>query len=177
MGALLVWGLPVHVAAVATVLLTAAFANALEYGLHRWPMHRRTSWATLAYERHTLMHHRLFDGPDRDLVVPHHRDWFFILFPPWALPMVILGTAAVGGLVALIAGGAVGRWFAAAGLAYFSLYEALHLAYHLPFSERGVLAWLRAHHARHHQRGTCATHNFNVTVPLFDVLLGTRWRP
>jgi len=168
-------GLGLGAVALGTVLATAVVANGLEYALHRWPMHRRM-WPRIVYERHTLVHHRLLDGPHRSMIVAHHRDWYFVLFPPWAVPLLVVAAGALGALVGLGVHPEVGRWFFATGLAYFSVYEALHLAYHLPFSERGVLAWLRAHHARHHQRGTCATHNFNVTLPLFDVLLRTRWR-
>lgn len=171
----LVANVPWDVGAGLVVVATAVLANGIEYALHRWPMHRRT-WARLLYERHTLIHHRLLDGPDRSMLVAHHRDWYFVLFPPWSLLVLVGAVGFVTGGLALGVGELPARWFAATGLAYFGLYESLHLAYHLAFSERGVLAFLRAHHARHHQRGTCATHNFNVTVPLFDVLLGTRWR-
>jgi sterol desaturase/sphingolipid hydroxylase (fatty acid hydroxylase superfamily) len=56
-------------------------------------------------------------------------------------------------------------------------YELSHLAYHLP--EESVvyrlplLRALRQHHARHHIPGLMQKANFNVTLPLGDLLFGT----
>ena len=65
-------------------------------------------------------------------------------------------------------------------MAYVLSYEALHLAYHLP--ERSlvgrlrVIRILRQHHRTHHRLALSQCWNFNVTLPLWDVLMGTRWR-
>ena len=94
----------------------------------------------------------------------------------------------VGSLVSLsldppLVGFAVSRDAALLGLAtamaYFVSYEWLHLAYHLPSSSRVFrlpwLARLREHHRRHHDPRLMKRWNFNVTVPVFDLLHRTRW--
>ena len=60
-------------------------------------------------------------------------------------------------------------------------YEVLHLCYHAP-SESFIgrlrfIRVMRTHHARHHDMRRMAHVNFNVTIPLADVVLGTREKP
>ena len=59
----------------------------------------------------------------------------------------------------------------------FLLYEWLHLLHHSP--PEGPVAgsrwarWLRRHHARHHDPTRMQQGNFNISLPLFDFLVGT----
>ncbi|WP_353056845.1 sterol desaturase family protein [Microbulbifer sp. MLAF003] len=56
-------------------------------------------------------------------------------------------------------------------------YELLHLGYHQPldhwFHRVPVLRELAQLHRIHHQRNLMNQCNFNLTIPLFDFLLGT----
>ena len=56
-------------------------------------------------------------------------------------------------------------------------YELSHLAYHLPeesfIGQRKLVRVMREHHARHHDPRLMQRYNFNVTVPLGDLLFGT----
>ena len=75
---------------------------------------------------------------------------------------------------------AAGLLLLATAHAYLLTYEWLHLAYHAPSSSfvgrLGFVARLRRHHARHHRPSLMQTTNFNVSLPLFDWLLGTSHR-
>ena len=74
--------------------------------------------------------------------------------------------------------------FLLAAVAYFLTYETLHALYHLPvatLNRLGIGRWrlfraLQAHHTHHHVLGRMAHVNFNVTIPLMDVVLGTKER-
>ena len=37
------------------------------------------------------------------------------------------------------------------------------------------VAWLRQHHTTHHDPRLMSAWNFNITFPICDALLGTRW--
>ena len=60
-------------------------------------------------------------------------------------------------------------------------YEVLHLCYHAPkdsfIGRRKIIRILRTHHARHHDPRRMQKYNFNVTVPLFDWIMGTMAPP
>jgi len=66
-------------------------------------------------------------------------------------------------------------------MAFFLSYEWLHMAYHMPEDSRigrmAIIRRLREQHRRHHEPRLMKRWNFNVTFPVFDVILGTAWSP
>ena len=85
--------------------------------------------------------------------------------------------AALAALLLLIFDENTARVFYASAIAGYLLYEIMHLSYHLPnnsFVEK-VPGWrqLRRLHLLHHRRELMTRGNFNLTLPLFDWLLGT----
>ncbi len=80
-------------------------------------------------------------------------------------------------LAALLTTANVGWLFAATAIAYFPLYEWLHLAYHLdpdsPIGRLPGMASLRHHHTVHHDPMRMGRYNFNVSFPIADWVLGT----
>jgi hypothetical protein len=150
------------------------FANYFEWRLHRGPLHHRTR-ASILYERHTLIHHAAFH--DDAMAVRNLRELRFVLFP---LP-ALFGAAlidlpllfAIGWLVSPNAG----RIFFSVAFGYYLLYEWCHLAYHMPetswLGRNALTRWLRAAHTRHHDPRRMLHKNFNVTFPLFDVIMRT----
>jgi len=83
------------------------------------------------------------------------------------------GPAPSGGSVALTVS-------AADTLGHVLAYEWLHLLYHLPPGRVArcvpFMAALRRHHALHHSP-QLQRFNLNVTLPLWDLVHGTLWRP
>ena len=63
---------------------------------------------------------------------------------------------------------------------YVVSYEWMHLAWHLPedtfIGSLGLVRGLRQHHAVHHDPRLMQKWNFNVTVPLWDLVRRTRFR-
>ncbi|MGE0708077.1 MAG: fatty acid hydroxylase family protein [Planctomycetota bacterium] len=158
----------------ALVPLSLAFANLFEWWVHRGPLHRRAPGLARLYERHTRTHHVYFTHERMALRSP--RELALVLFPPWMVPLLVLMLAPL----ALALG--LWRWnlawlFLASGLAYYLLYEWLHLMHHLPpeswLGRRRLVAALRRHHWRHHDPTRMLAGNFNVSFPLADGLLGT----
>jgi sterol desaturase/sphingolipid hydroxylase (fatty acid hydroxylase superfamily) len=151
-----------------------AAASLVEYAAHRWLMHTRRSWLPLAWDAHVGRHHHYYraDAPTWD----HARDVWLILFSP--LDVLILCALLVGPFALLRFAVSAGSWalVLVTCIVYFLVYEALHLAFHLPdshwVSRVEPLASLRARHVRHHELAD--THaNYSVIIPLWDRMFGT----
>lgn len=162
-----------------TVPLTFLYANLAEYLGHRGPMHHRTRWLGLLFERHTGQHHRFFTADAMALEGP--GDYRAVLFPAVMIIFFLGGFALPVGLVLVWAFSPNVAWlFTATAVAYFLNYELLHFAYHAPAGSwihrvPGVERLGRLHRI-HHDPALMQTMNFNVTYPLCDALFGTRHR-
>lgn len=155
--------------------------NFVEYASHRWAGHKKMALTKLFYKRHTGDHHSFFSAPLLSFDSP--KDWRIVLFPTYL-------TVFQAFIVAPVFGYICAQWIslnaayviAATMILNHLAYELLHVGYHLPTQH-----WLHkipifrelAHlHRIHHHRTLMKTHNFNLTFPLFDLLLRTfRWIP
>jgi sterol desaturase/sphingolipid hydroxylase (fatty acid hydroxylase superfamily) len=151
------------------------FSNAAEWRIHRDLLHKRNAWIPWLYERHTLMHHRVF--PERDMEIKGVHEFGLVLLPPEATVLLVFVTLPPAVLIALAGAPDAARLFFATAVFYVLSYEWLHLAFHLPTRGPlgGVIATLRRHHAKHHDPAHMSV-NYNVTVPLWDVVRGTLHR-
>ncbi|WP_437656275.1 sterol desaturase family protein [Sorangium sp. So ce1182] len=167
---------PVELLAVpATLLLGLAF----EWWAHRSVLHRRAPLLGALCERHEREHHLAFTADD--MALRSARELWLVLTPPGSALLVLallLPIAAAAGLLLSPDAALLGL---ATAMGLFVSYEWLHLAYHLPpdspvYRVPG-LARLREHHRRHHDPRLMKRWNFNVTVPVFDLVRGTLWSP
>lgn len=152
----------------ATVLLS----NALEWRAHKTMLHRRVWPVGTLYERHTPIHHKVYQYDS--MAMRSTREFRLVLIPAAGVASVIAISApialAVGWLLTPNTG-----WIALATSAvYVLLYELTHLAYHMPedswVGRLPLVGVLREHHRRHHHPALMQRWNFNVTVPLWDWL-------
>jgi sterol desaturase/sphingolipid hydroxylase (fatty acid hydroxylase superfamily) len=150
------------------------FANYFEWRLHRGPLHHRTR-AAILYERHTLLHHAAFR--EDTMSVRNLRELRLVLFPWPALFAAALVDLPLLFVIGWLVSPNAGRIFFAVAFGYYLLYEWCHLAYHMPgtswLARNALTRWLRTTHTRHHDPRRMLHKNFNVTFPLFDMLLGT----
>ncbi|MFL5430460.1 MAG: sterol desaturase family protein [Myxococcales bacterium] len=155
-----------------TVPLTFLYANFVEWRAHRGPMHRKVRGLSLVHERHALSHHAFFTADE--MQIDSARDFKMVLFPP-VLILFFFGLFAVpiGFALRYALGANVAALFVATAMAYFLLYEWLHLAYHLPVRIPGIDG-LRRHHRTHHDPRLMSRSNFNITFPICDALFGTK---
>lgn len=128
------------------------FFTFVEYAFHRWLFH-----GSMQLLRHGHAQHHL--RPQSDEALP-----FF------APPLAMLALAAALALamridVAALFVGGIAFGYACYGLGH----TVIHQRYF-------VMAWPRAWAARHHIHHNHPATNFGVTTPLWDVLLGTRYR-
>src|SRR3954469_17491218 len=155
-----------------TVPVTFLYANLVEWLAHRGPMHAPKRLLGLVYRRHTLLHHAFFRADEMSIDSP--RDFKLVLFPP-VLLIFFFGAIALpsGLLLGALLGPNVAALFVITAMAYYLLYEWLHLAYHLGDRAPRLIGPLRRHHAAHHDPRNMTRGNFNITFPICDRLFGT----
>lgn len=156
---------------------TTIYCSFFEWALHRFVMHKRQRLLPFPYELHAVSHHGLFGADEtyhaQDENMRSHitfvvRD--YILLTLVNLP-VVCGAELLAGRPLLIG------WFLAT-LAYLQAFNSLHWRWHVPsntwFQRTAYFKWASERHRLHHgdPRG-----NFNLVVPLGDLLLGTWLRP
>ena len=156
------------------LLAGSVYASFFEWCLHRFLMHRPLGGMRYAYERHALVHHRVFRA-DESYHLRREADRRTIPMAWWNGPALIAvcGLPFVTASLLLRQPGLVVGALASIGL-YYGAYEYLHWCMHLPRQRRlersGLFYRLNGHHLLHHRY---MHKNFNVVLPLADLFLGT----
>ena len=159
-----------------TVPAVFLFANACEWHLHRDALHKRLQFMPSLYDRHTPIHHCIYTREDMEL-----RDWrelAFILIPPWAGMVLCAALLPIACALALALSPNAALLFLATCMAYVVSYELLHMSYHFPqrsfVGKNPLIRALARHHSVHHDPRNMQMYNMNVTLPLWDIVRGTR---
>jgi sterol desaturase/sphingolipid hydroxylase (fatty acid hydroxylase superfamily) len=123
------------------------------------------------------VHHRVFVHDD--MAIRSAAELGFVLIP-WYASLGLLAMALPALFVlSWVLSRNVAALFIATAMGYVLLYEVFHLAYHLPadsvIGRLRVIRILRQHHAAHHRPSLMRSWNFNVILPLWDQVMGTRW--
>jgi hypothetical protein len=156
------------------VLSGVTFASLFEWVLHRFFMHRPTAGFRYPFERHALVHHRIFKA-DHTYHLIHEHDKATVPMAWWNGPVLVALTLVPFLILALM----VQKWGILCGAAiasagYYAAYEYMHWCMHLPrkrqLERSGIFFRLNGHHLLHHRY---MHKNFNVVLPLADLCLGT----
>jgi hypothetical protein len=165
-----------------TLPLACLSSSVGEWTLHRYMMHRPVGRFRYPFEAHALVHHKLFGWDDtyhlngRDAIkdkIP--MAWWngVAIIAIGGIPFY-LAACTVGMLTSAWYGWTVGLTFGAVFLANYATYEYVHWCMHLPKARRMEYSWvfrrLNGHHVLHHRY---TGHNFNMVLPLADLLFGT----
>lgn len=165
----------VHATDWLVVPLVCLFANFFEWRVHKHVLHRRRWPFEVVYDKHTPMHHVVF--VEEDMALRSTKELRLVLMPAVGVLGIVIATTPVALAVAHFWSPAAGWLFLVTAGLFMVSYEVLHLCYHAPkdgfVGRRPIIAALRAHHARHHDPRLMQRYNFNVTVPLFDWIMGT----
>lgn len=161
--------------------VSVAYASLLEYLLHRWIMHRPLGSFRYPFEAHALTHHHIFKSdPSYHLI--DQKDKHTIPMAWWNGIVLV----AISGILPFITSALSGNWsimiiatLTVAG--YYCIYEYIHWCMHLPLPRRRLvetfplIGWifyrLNGHHLLHHRY--MSKNNFNVVLPLWDLIMGT----
>jgi hypothetical protein len=150
-------------------------ANYYEWRVHRDVLHKRFWPFEVIYDKHTPMHHMVY--VEGDMALRSVKEFRLVLIPAAGVLGIVLATAPVAVALAHFWSAAAGWLFLLTASLFMVTYEVLHLCYHAPknsfVGRLRIIARLRAHHARHHDPRLMQRYNFNVTVPLFDWIMGT----
>jgi hypothetical protein len=150
-------------------------ANYFEWRVHKHVLHRRFWPFEVIYDKHTPMHHMIY--VEDDMALRSKQEFRLVLIPAAGVLGIVLGAAPVAIAVAHFWSSAAGWLFLLTASLFMVSYEVLHLCYHAPkesfIGRRRFIQYLRAHHAKHHDPRYMQRYNFNVTVPLFDWIMGT----
>ncbi len=155
--------------------LTFVLANGFEWRVHKNVLHRRFWPFEVIYDRHTPMHHIVFI--EGDMEVRSRKEWRMVLMPAAGILGAVLVTAPFAFAFGRLWSPNAGWLLLVTAAMYMVTYELSHLAYHLSpegtVGRNRLIRALREHHSRHHDPRLMQRFNFNVTVPLFDWLMGT----
>lgn len=150
------------------------FASFFEWVLHKYVMHRPLGWFRYPFQAHAVVHHQIFKA-DHTYHLQHDKDKETIPMAWWNGPVLVL----IGSLPLVLLGWLIGQWGFAAGVVaavgnYYVVYEYIHWCMHLPKQRRLEKGWLfqrlNGHHVLHHRY---MHKNFNVVLPIADLVLGT----
>jgi hypothetical protein len=158
-----------------TVPIALFLSNGFEWRAHKGVLHRRRWPLYVLYDRHTPIHHKIYQYDS--MAVRSARELRLVLIPAAGVAAVVVIAAPFAYLVGRFISSNCGWLAIATSATYVVTYELSHLSYHLaPDSFIGRLALvrvLREHHRRHHHPALMTRWNFNVTIPLFDFLYRT----
>ena len=163
--------------------LGIGYASLFEWTVHKYVMHKPVGTFVYPFKAHALTHHHMFRADEtyhylglksQDVMRIPMAFWnvfvlvpiamvpffiaalLFILYANWPDAFVVIGT----GLIMSIS--------------YYGAYEYMHWCMHLPKRRRLERSWffkrLNAHHILHHRNWKT---NFNVVLPLADLMFGT----
>jgi hypothetical protein len=160
-----------------TVPITYVLGLGLEWRAHKDILHRR--WPlpgfSMLFDRHERMHHVVYPAEDMQMRSKDERG--LVLMPWFAIVLVTMLLLPLALLVGNLTTRNDGLLVLATGALFFVAYELLHLSYHLPQShpvaKLKIIRRLSALHRTHHHPPNMKRWNFNVTVPLFDVIHGS----
>jgi hypothetical protein len=154
-------------------------ANFYEWRVHKHVLHRRFWPFEIIYDKHTPMHHMAY--VEEDMEVRDVKEFRLVLIPAMGVLGIVLAATPIALGISHFWSTAAGWLFLLSASLFMVTYEVLHLCYHAPkdsfIGRRKIIEVLRAHHARHHDPRLMQRYNFNVTVPLFDWLMGTMAPP
>jgi hypothetical protein len=166
-----------HLRGIELLVLPAAFliSNLVEWTAHRDVLHRRKWPLGELYDRHTPVHHKVYQYDS--MAMRSAREFRLVLIPAAGVASVVVITAPFAYAAARLLTHNCG-WLALAESGFYVLtYELSHLAYHMPedsfVGRLRLVRVLREHHRRHHHPALMQRWNFNVTVPIFDWVLRT----
>jgi len=151
--------------------------NFVEWGMHRFVMHRRINVFALRaiYERHTREHHQYFT--DLEPTIDTTRE-FRIVFFPWRVLITLgIGGTLLGYIASRLINLNAGHIVFLTMVAQYLIYETFHYCCHvrenwfvrnMPF-----INTIRRHHTAHHNMGIMMKYNMNLTFPIADWVIGS----
>lgn len=163
--ALVLWGAAAFVA-------TAIYCSFFEWLLHRFVMHKKT-FISFPYELHAVSHHGMFGSDETYHAQDENmRNHVTFVLRDYVLLTLINLPVFIGAELLLHRPVVIGCVLAT--LAYLQAFNSFHWRWHVPsdtwFQRTRFFQWMKNRHRLHHGN---PTRNFNLILPIGDLLLGT----
>jgi Fatty acid hydroxylase superfamily len=161
------------------LLVTPVFltGNFVEWGMHRFVMHRRINvWGLRSiYERHTREHHQYFT--DLEPEFDTKREFRIVFFPLRVLVTLGIGGTTLGLIAAWLIDANAGYIVFMTMVGQYLCYETFHYCCHCHENwlvrNTPFINTIRRHHRAHHNPGIMMNYNMNLTFPIADWFLGS----
>ncbi len=158
----------------AVALFCVVYCSHGEWSLHRFLMHRPVGPFDYPFRAHALVHHSVFRA-DESYHVQRDEDKHLIPMAWWnGAVLVLIGSIPFAVISLLTQMWGIVICAASIITLYYLTYEYIHWCMHLPrkrnIERTGIFFRLNGHHLLHHRY---MNKNFNVVLPLADLLLGT----
>lgn len=149
------------------------YCSFFEWMLHKYVMHRPVGPFRYPFQAHAIVHHGTFKA-DHSYHLQDEADKHTVPMAWWNAPVMWLLHIGPVLLFQHLLGQPVAIGLLGAMILYYATYEYLHWCMHIPRNRKlersGLFFRLNGHHLLHHRY---MHKNFNVVLPLFDVLFGT----
>lgn len=149
-----------------------------EWLVHKYILHGKQPLLGQIYKLHELSHHVIYTH--EKMAMEDDKELYFIMMPPYAILLVfgLISPLAFG--IGMIFGSNVAGLILIISMLFFLSYEWLHFSYHQPVTSfigrSRIIRKLRRLHRKHHDPRLMKKWNFNVTIPVFDLIIGTYYR-
>lgn len=155
--------------------ITYISALGFEWRVHKDVLHRRLPGLAELYERHERTHHVIYTADD--MAMRSQNEWMLVLMPWFAIVLIVAMLLPVTALVTWISTRNCAMLSLCTAVLFFLQYEWMHLSFHLPaehpIARVRLIRYMSALHRSHHDPRNMKRWNFNITIPLFDLLHGT----
>lgn len=152
------------------IIWSIMWCSVAEWILHKYLMHKAQPGFRYPYERHALIHHTIFKA-DESYHLQSEEDKHTISMAWWNG----IAISAISSIPVYLIFGWKGYLLNfIVSMCYYGVYETLHWYMHLPKNRKiEYNSWYRklnGHHILHHRY---TNKNFNVVLPIADLLFGT----
>ncbi len=149
--------------------------NGIEHSVHRWLFHFNMPGFKWMFQRHAGEHHVIFTHDSMSL---RNIDEIRLVMVPIRTLFMLLVSLLVLYYSLSYMHETWGALFIINSLFYVLCYEWMHLFYHLPESmiKNKIIRYLARHHTTHHNKRLMKNYNLNVTLPIWDHILDTKFK-
>lgn len=156
------------------IAITLFVSFGFEWYVHKNILHKPFWIFKVIYDKH-LIHHIMYK--DSNMAIKSNKELYFVLMPPYAIVSVVAIISPVIIGLGLLFGLNIALTVLSTMVFFFMSYEWLHYSYHLPadsfIGRMDLIQIMREHHRQHHN-WNYVRYNYNVTVPVFDWIMGTK---
>jgi len=155
---------------VAPIMLFALFG--FEWIANKYFLHRKTQIFRELFDLHERAHHVLFSH--KEMIMKESWENYYVMMPPYAIILMLCFMSPVVLGFGVLFGTNIACILLITGMLSFLTYEWMHWIYHQSWAQNyKAIRYLMQFHKTHHNPSNMNKYNFNVVLPVFDLILKT----